>query len=66
MNIKQIKKDIIEGKIETFSTLNFYRVVYLNYKNGPCITTNQFKTGGAFVDFVKFLNNHNVKYYPIF
>ena len=37
MNIKQVKKDITDGKIESFSVLNFYKVVYITYKNGPVI-----------------------------
>ena len=64
MNIKQVKKDITDGKIESFSVLNFYKVVYITYKNGPCISTGPFKSGGSFVDFVRFLNNHNVKFEP--
>lgn len=64
MDIKQVKKDIIDGKIESFSVLNFYKVVYLNYKKGGCISKWPFKSGGSFVDFVRFLNNHNVKFEP--
>lgn len=64
MNIKQIKKDVIEGKIEAFSVLNFYKVVYLTYKNGPCISTGAFKSGESFVNLVRLLNNHNVKFEP--
>ena len=64
MNIKQIKKDIIEGKIEKFAVLNFYKVVYLTYKNGPCISTGEIESGESFVNLVRLLNNHNVKFEP--
>ena len=64
MNIEQIKKDVLDNKIETFSTMNFYRMVYLNYKNGLCIE-GQFKTGENFIEFVKFLNENKVKFEPL-
>ena len=64
MNIKQIKKDVLDNKIEMFSTMNFYKVVYLNYKDGSCIG-KQFENGADFVDFVKFLNENKVKFEPL-
>lgn len=64
MNIKQIKKDVLDNKIEMFSTMNFYRLVCLNYKNGSCIE-KQFENGADFVDFVKFLNENKVKFEPL-
>lgn len=64
MNIKQIKNEVLKGEIETFSTLNFYKVVYINYKKGPCVKIGPFDSGEKFIDFVKFLNEHNVKFYP--
>ena len=63
MNIKQIKKEVLEGKIETFSTLNFYKVVYINYKNGPCVRIGPFDNGEKFYNFVRFLNEHKIKFY---
>ena len=63
MNVKQVKKEVLEGKIETFSTLYFYKVVYINYKNGPCVRIGPFNSGEKFYDFVRFLNEHKIKYY---
>lgn len=64
MNIKQIKKEVLKGEIESFSTFYFYKVVYINYKKGPCVKIGPFDSGEKFIDFVRFLNEHNVKFYP--
>lgn len=62
--IKELKKDVLDGKIQMFSTMNFYKVVFLEYKNGLCIK-KKFENGCDFVDFVKFLNENKVKFEPI-
>lgn len=62
--IKELKQDVLDGKIQMFSTMNFYKVVFLEYKNGLCIE-KQFENGHDFVDFVKFLNENKVKFEPL-
>jgi len=65
MNIEQMKNDILDCKIESFSTLNFHKIVFIHYKNAPCVCKGPFDNVDDFYEFLKFLKENNIKYLGI-
>lgn len=59
--IKEIEKDL--EKIESYSKLSFYKVIYINYKSGLSLGKN-FDDGGKFVEAIRILNENKITFYP--